>query len=117
MITPSQQTKIEEILDEFNFHRVYLVMEHLEWKWFDTGGVPSVGDLRRAARRHLNELALRPTKSGPWEHNKTIGGFSATRWGDADEYGSWENFSLEFVLESWRTEEPEGKSKNLNKLY
>jgi len=45
------------------------------------------------------------------------GGLSAKRWGDADEYGPWENFSLEFVLESWRTEEPERKNEIINKLY
>lgn len=117
MITPSQQDKIEEIMDEFNFHRVHLVMEYLEWKWNDTTGVPSAGDIRRTARRLLNALALKPAKSGPWEHSTATGGLSATRWGDTDEYGSWENFSLEFVVEDWRTEEPEGKSKNFNKMY
>jgi len=117
MITPSQQDKIEEIMDEFNFHRVHLVMEHLEWKWFDANGVPSHGDIRRAARGLLNSLALRPTKSGPWEHETMTGGLSAKRWGNTDEYGAWENFSLDFVLEHWRTDEPEWKKETINKLY
>jgi len=115
MITPSQQAKIDEIMDEFNFYRVHLVMEHLDWKWASTNGVPSIGDIRRAARGILNTLALRPATSGPWEHNTITGGLSANRWGDTDEYGPWENFSLEFVLESWRTEEPEGKQKYFSK--
>jgi hypothetical protein len=117
MITPSQQDKIDEIMDEFNFYRVQLVMVHLEWKWFDTNGVPSIGDIRRAARGLLNMLALRPAKSGPWEHSTMTGGLSATRWGNTDEYGAWENFSLQFVLEDWRTEEPERKNEIITKLY
>jgi hypothetical protein len=118
-INNQQQAKIDEIMDEFNFNKVHLVMEHLEWKWFTTadGGVPSVGDIRREARRLLSSLALQPAKSGPWRHSTATGGLSATRWGDTDEYGPWENFSLEFVLEDWRTEEPEEKSKNFYKLY
>ena len=114
-INNQQQAKIDEIMDEFNFNKVQLVMEHLEWTWFDTNGVPSVGDIRRAARKLLNALALKPAKSGPWEHSTMTGGLSARRWGDSDEYGPWENFALEFVLEDWRTEEPEGKQKDFSK--
>jgi hypothetical protein len=115
MITPSQQDKIDEILDEFDFPRVHMVMEHLEWKWSTIAGVPSIGDLRRAARNHLNALALRRATSGPWEHNTMTGGLSASRWGNTDEFGPWENFGLEFVLEHWRTEEPEGKQNDFSR--
>lgn len=104
-------------MDEFDFSRVQLVMEHLQWTWSSTGGVPSVGDIRRAARNHLNALALRRATSGAWEHNVFTGGLSAKRWGDTDSYGPWENFGLEFVLEHWLTEEPEEKNEKFNKLY
>ena len=104
-------------MDEFNFYRVQLVMEHLQWTWSSTGGVPSVGDIRRAARGLLNALALRPATSGSWEHETMTGGVSAKRWGNTDSYGPWENFALEFVLEHWRTEEPEEKNSTTNKLY
>jgi len=47
---------IEEITDEFDFEKVHRTMKALEWTWHDTDGVPTIGDLRRAARGLLQEL-------------------------------------------------------------
>ena len=103
-------------MDEFNFNQVQLVMNYLDWKWIAIG-TPSVGDLRRKSRALLSEVALKPTKkTGSWRHEIFTGGLLVQRWGDSDNFGPWENFSLSFVLEDWRTEEPEDKSvlQNIN---
>ena len=47
---------INEILDEFDFEKVHRTMKALDWTWYGSDGVPSIGDLRRAARELLQEL-------------------------------------------------------------
>lgn len=47
---------IDEILDEFDFEKVHKVMVVLDWKWHNTDGVPSIGDLRRMARSLLQHV-------------------------------------------------------------
>jgi hypothetical protein len=47
---------LDEILDEFDFEKVHKVMVALNWTWHSNDGVPSIGDLRRAARELLNDL-------------------------------------------------------------
>ena len=46
---------IEDILDEFDFGRVQQVMEHLNWTWYDSAGVPTLGHMRKTARRLMRE--------------------------------------------------------------
>ena len=47
---------IDEILDEFNFEDVHRTMKALDWTWYGSDSVPSIGDLRRQARKLLQEL-------------------------------------------------------------
>ena len=47
---------IDEILDEFNFEKVHRTMKALDWTWYGSDDVPSIGDLRRQARELLQEL-------------------------------------------------------------
>lgn len=51
------QDDIDEILDFFDFERVYLAMKALDWKWSDIGSVPLVGHLRAKARELLKRVA------------------------------------------------------------
>ena len=86
---------IENILDEFDFHRVQQVMIALNWQWATAvDGVPYVGELRRQARSLLEDV---------YRHGATtcitmgFGGFEATRLmgvGDLNKY-----LSLKFVVE------------------
>lgn len=48
--------KIEDILDEFNFEKVHKAIEALDWTWY-YNGVPTIAELRRSARRLLNDVA------------------------------------------------------------
>lgn len=69
---------IMDCLDEFDFHRVYSVMEYLDWHWStEEGGVPSVSTLRRTARKCLQEVLIgaieRKNEGG--EYIMATGGF------------------------------------------
>jgi hypothetical protein len=116
MITPKQQAKIDEIMDEFNFHKVHDLMVHLEWKWFGAeGGTPTPGDIRRTARNLLQDICRRTQKEPFYHLHGGSGGLSVRRWGGVDKFGPWENFSLSFQLEYWETEEDD-KNTILNTI-
>ena len=86
---------IENILDEYDFHRVHKVMEALEWHWCSADdGIPSIGELRRQARRLLEDVYR--YEDSPYMVMGS-GGFEATRTmeiGDLNKY-----LSLKFVVE------------------
>ena len=86
---------IENILDEYDFHRVQKVMEALNWLWVSSEGeIPSIGQLRRQARDLLEDVYNK--EASPFFMVGT-GGFEATRTmetGDLNKY-----LSLKFVVE------------------
>jgi hypothetical protein len=54
-ITEDQQSKIDYIIDSFNFEKIALVMQALDWGWAPEHGgkelsVPSVSRLKKTAR-------------------------------------------------------------------
>jgi hypothetical protein len=110
MITEKQQRKIDEIMDEFNFGKVAKVMKYLKWSWCLTG-VPCEAEIRKSARKRLQELVLKnnskPNKQGDWQQSVFSGGLFAKHFGGTDEKGPWENMELRFVLEHFTTEENE----------
>jgi hypothetical protein len=92
---------IENILDAFDFHKVYCVMEALGWHEYDTFGVlPSFEAVRRQARGLLEDVYR-------YEDSACItmgcGGFEANRLmevGDLNKY-----LSLKFVVEEGNNHE------------
>lgn len=50
---------IMDCLDEFDFDRVQLVMQLLDWKYADCSDVPTKQDLRCNARKYLQEVICR----------------------------------------------------------
>ena len=92
---------IENILDEYDFQRVYCVMEALEWHWSTAEyGLPSIAELRRQARGLLEDVYR-------YEDSACItmgcGGFEANRLmgiGSLNKY-----LSLKFVVEEGNNHE------------
>ena len=86
---------IEDILDEFDFHRVQKVMDFLDWQWATAvDGVPSVGEMRRQARKLLEFAHAHSDKPS---YSVATGGFEAAcimEEGDKTKY-----LSLKFVIE------------------
>lgn len=80
---------IDMILDEFDFEKAHKVMEFLDWKWGDE--VPTIGGMRRIARRLLNEAA----------ESKILaigtGGFQVRKRVEEDKTF----LTLEFVVTAW----------------
>ena len=99
-------SEIEDIIDEFDFEEVHKVMEFLDWTWFDAGdanggSVPRIAELRKKARKLLNEAADSVLRNNelPAESCIATGGFRATahRYGDTDKI----YFRLSFELSEW----------------
>ena len=105
-------TKIErhqkmmfDIINNFDFEKVYLVMKSLHWSWYPEG-VPSVGDLIFGARERIESviknclLDANPDE----EYFVSSGGLKATAI--KDDYGQITFLQLEFVLTSWDLNDP-----------
>ena len=89
--------QIEDLLDEFDFHRVKKVMDCLGWLYHDSPDKQvNIGELRRMARRLL-EVAYDATPSP--EYYTSSGGFYVARYmypGDPQKY-----ITLKFVVTEW----------------
>lgn len=96
-ITEDQQSQIDYIIDNFNFEKVALVMQTLDWGWSQESGqpglgVPSISRLKKTAR-HLLRGSIDASVTGS-------GGFMA-RYSTED---GEELFSLSFVIEEHDSE-------------
>ena len=49
---------IMDCLEEFDFERVHEVMFALDWRYADSGNVPSTQHLRKNARQYLQEVIV-----------------------------------------------------------
>ena len=71
----SYEMQIEYILEHFDWEKVHRTMTTLDWSWHHTDGVPKIGQLVRAARRHLEQVASDASKGcyscsgGFWAYN------------------------------------------------
>lgn len=90
---------IEEILDEFDFYKVQKTMEALDWNYYDSPEkVPSIGELRRLARRLLEDVYEACSSAVP-ESITSTGGFEAACKlfpGTEKKY-----ITLKFVVTEW----------------
>lgn len=77
MISEQQRKLIDATLDRFDVNKVALVMETLEWQWWDSEEkFPQPHEIRQAARRLL-EVAVRSSTEGTPYHVAS-GGLRAT---------------------------------------
>lgn len=103
------EEKIEYMLENFNFERVCLVMQTLDWKWAQPDGthkIPNIQQIKVRAR-HMLEDAYRdlnkPAHSETTSIGTQCGGLEATcyRTEDENEY----DFLLKFVLTQTDTDD------------
>jgi hypothetical protein len=90
-MTSKQHEAIAEIMDAFNFDKVRMVMDKLDWEWAGVG-IPDNYEIRSRARKMLTEAIEKQTRVD-------TGGFIA-------EYHPEDGgcIRLSFELESWDTE-------------
>jgi hypothetical protein len=92
MMTNTQASLIDEIIDDFNFEKVLVAMTALDWHWQTTEGngmaIPNIAKLKATARYLLtNSIKQNCTGSGGFEARY----FKAE--GNSPEY-----FTLKFVV-------------------
>lgn len=101
------QTMINEVIDNFNWHKVSVVMDELNWKWarLDEGGsIPTILDLKVAAQERL-ESAIKQALDPKNTEDKDIGwisasgGLKATAWRTKNY--KLAQIRLEFIIEEW----------------
>lgn len=90
----SEEEKIIEVLENFNFGKVQMVMDFLNWKWIDTDGTFTIPSYYRMIERAKDLLHCCKNNK-----NETVtistGGFVAHKNKDKD----GENvYSLSFVI-------------------
>lgn len=79
----SVDNQIDKILEEFDFEKVLVVMEALDWKWYEQDGetcrIPNIPKLVTSARRSLVNAYTELVKYSDRSHMQTAtGGFYAT---------------------------------------
>ncbi len=102
--------KIEYVIDKFNFERVHVVMQTLEWRWvnlpdYKTLSVPNIIRLKTSARdlmsRAYSELMKQTDQN---EYICGSGGLEAVCWADTENIGEF-GFTLKFVLTEYTSED------------
>ena len=98
---------IEEIIDNFDFHKMHDVMVHLDWKWYKRNEPPTVEELVDEAvdqlRKAFNHLDTMPFDHYGFRENFTgSGGFDV--WVCEKNDGKTRFAELKFVVEEWRVE-------------
>ena len=88
-MTDEQRKAVENIMDWFDFDKVYRVMKVLRWKWSTAEeGIPCQGEIREEARRLLTQAIETEMSIGS-------GGLQVT-------YIPTEGFlKLEFIVSEW----------------
>jgi hypothetical protein len=101
----TEQELIDEILEEFNFAKCKLVMDHLHWTWGFNRQVPIVQELKESARDRIESAIEGLKNSKKWSHHQpymcSSGGLCAYVW--KNRYGRICDIKLEFVLTEWST--------------
>ncbi len=76
------QKNFENTIERFNFHKIKLVMNALDWEW-GTKEIPLISEMKEVVER-LYESALDYLTSSQKSHTIQSGGFSVEIDGDND---------------------------------
>lgn len=93
------ELQIETIMDEFDFGAVHKIFQDNGWEYHDSDGVPTIGELRRMARKCLRNLTRTPI------NGMGIGGtgrFTVVMTENPKE--GWLRLDLLFTPEDWHNE-------------
>jgi hypothetical protein len=103
LIWSDMKVMIKDIMDNFDFDKVYEAMDALDWKW--RGEIPSLYDLREEADRLLWGAAKSRLGAFKDTHHEIAiingcGGFEAKAWCNEDKTKII-GLQLDFVVTSW----------------
>ena len=92
---------LEHCIENFDFLKVRMVMEFLDWKWAHLGATPNTTQMKDWIRQ-LSSSALKQMKENPKQKKSVYGsgGFEVvlTRTYEGCEP---DNIEIKFILESW----------------
>ena len=98
------ELRIKEIIDNFNFKRVQMVMEALDWHYFDDNeNIPSLNRLKETATYTLNEAINELKKNiinNDYSYCET-GGFRAIAFIDKENSQKELCLELSFIVEKY----------------
>lgn len=99
------QKEVDEALEHFDFQKVHMTMQTLNWKWYHFDGdsrVPSLEEIKKRAKELLQEAAESAVMS-KGEYVIGTGGFRAEAKYCPKEEGkkSFLWVRLAFILEDW----------------
>ena len=98
-ITPAIQNEIDTIMDWFCFEKVHTVMKALDWKWYQSGGTPEIGETRKFARSLIRDCVNGMIHNQKSEYVVQCGGFSVRTYKEL--YDEKVYIELAFVVTSW----------------
>ena len=93
------EEQIEQIMDEFDFGPVHNIFEQNGWSYYDSDGVPTLGQLRKTARQVLRDAARRSRNGVTIAGN---GRFTAVMTEDPS--AGWLRLDLMFTPNAWNNE-------------
>lgn len=98
---------VNEVLAHFDFEKVKLTMDVLDWKWAMTS-VPTIKELKESAEERLYEAIKQVTSPDNNQHPdigwiSSSGGLKATAWKNEDK--TLALLKLEFVVTEWDAED------------
>jgi hypothetical protein len=97
---------VEQVLENFNFNKVYLTMKALGWTWGMQTTPPTVEDLKRTAEYLLRgsiDGAIKSRDLREWEgYLHATGGFKATAYRNRHKHIV--SVQLEFIVTQWESD-------------
>ena len=98
----SIENMIENIMENFDFHKCYITMKFLKWRWGLQNEPVTIERLKEAARNRMEDTVryARETEGSPNSPFYTsTGGLKCTVW--KNRYGHIVQINLEFILTEW----------------
>lgn len=100
-ITEDENKMIQDIIQNFDFNKCFLVMKTLRWTWGFTQQTPTIEMLKTSAEQRLRD-AMKLARNGKCSKSTyfvSSGGLKGNAW--VNRYGHIEAIRLEFVLADW----------------
>ena len=95
------QSRIDEVMDWFDFEKVHKAMVLFDWEWFSLKAVPEVPDLRKFVRDAM-KYTYNEVISGKQMSHYITGGFNIQCIRDEDDVIF---FKVVFELADWQTDD------------
>lgn len=98
----NKEKAVEDILENLDFDKIHKVMTFLDWKWFDSEEVPTIGKICTTVQKNLSKTIDEAVEKGENRTTKT-GGFAY--YVDLNEEKELDYVQVIFELTNWESYE------------